>query len=337
MNERIRRIDESDFQQVSDLFNNRKSVEELKWLYTDPNDIATYNAFVSIDANDTITGVIGYITGTYLYNKNSVVGVIPMNWQIKKNYKGMSGVLLFKKILEYGDFALAIQGSNVAQDLYKLFKYKYISKAHTLSKILNIKGFFIYTKGKGWLNRFGLTSLLLPSLFFNFVKKNSRSNSIKLLPYDGILINNNKSDYFSKILTNEYLNWAMRCPLLKSHAFNIFSNKEHIGSCLLYINEVNSVKVGRFVHLSFLGKDKSLWKNVINECLRFLKNEGCCLVTTLAHNKFCVSGFKSSGFLNIKIGDKPIFIRDTKDILKNIDLETWHLQYSEGDKAYRDF
>jgi len=118
MAEIIRRIEEKDFKAVSALYNGRKSVEELIWLFTNPEDSNSYNAFVAEDKENEIIGVCGYVQSTYFDNKINKSGVIPISWKISSDYKGMAGVLLFKKIISLGDFGITIAGSDTAQNLY---------------------------------------------------------------------------------------------------------------------------------------------------------------------------------------------------------------------------
>lgn len=338
MSDKVRRIEEKDFQSVYELFDHRKSIEELKWLYTNPENDLIYNAFVSVDINSNITGVIGYITSEYSDNSTTSSGVIPMTWQLKKDYKGIAGVLLFKRILKEADFAIAIQGSMIAQDLYKLFKYKYLSSSYSYLNILDLRKFNKYTRGKNIFKRLALTAVLLPSYLKNILRGDSFDSQINLSPFTGKIDENIvQPNVFGKVITKEYVDWMLKCPLLDTYAFNIKNGNEHIGICILYIKELKNVKLGRIVHLPFLGNDELLWKQVIRTCLTFFKKNDCCLVSGIAHHKMCHKGYKKSGFINIKIDNKPIYIRDGKKHLARVDLTNWHIQYSEGDKAYRNF
>ena len=48
------------------------------------------------------------------------------------------------------------------------------------------------------------------------------------------------------------------------------------------------------------------------------------------------SCFSSSGFLKLRNTSKPLFVKRKNDNLAFFNLQNWFLQYSEGDKAYRD-
>ena len=338
MSDKIRRIEEKDFQSVSELFDHKKSIEELKWLFTNPDNHLVYNAFVSVDANNIITGVIGFISSVYSDSNITSIGVIPMSWQLKKDYKGIAGVLLFKKILQKGDFAIAIEGSKIAQDLYKLFKYRFLSRSYTYVKILDLKNYFKYTKGLKLITRLGLIGVCFLNYLKNPIRKSHKDVEVNLSTYDGVIHKNIvNSNSFGKVITKNYVDWILNCPVLKSFAFNIKKGNENIGICIFYINEINNVKVGRIVHLPFLGNNELLWEKVISECLTFFKKKDCCLVSGLAHHKMCQKGYKKSGFYNIYPDGRPVYIKDANKKLETVNLEEWHIQFSEGDKAYRGF
>ena len=65
MPEIIRKLEVADIEKVASLYNYRKTVEELKWLFTDPDDINNFNAFVAINEQDKLIGVIGYSLSVY--------------------------------------------------------------------------------------------------------------------------------------------------------------------------------------------------------------------------------------------------------------------------------
>jgi hypothetical protein len=182
-----------------------------------------------------------------------------------------------------------------------------------------------------------MVGFLLPSYFKN-LKKKSWDDKITLIEYDGnkILEEKVSSTIFKKKITKNYIDWLLNCPTLKTLAFHIKNKNENLGICVLYIQKVNNFNRGRIVHLPYLGANEEIWKNVIARCIAILKKENCCIVTGLAHNNLNQLGFLKSGFLKIKEHRKPIFIKDSTKKIVNYDLNNWFLQYSEGDKAYRD-
>ncbi len=336
MAEIIRRIEERDFEAVSAIYDGRKSVEELKWLFTDPDDSTIYNAFVALKGQDEIIGVIGYLTSIYIQNKTEVKGVIPISWKIKSNYKGIAGITLFKEVFKKSDFGITIEGSKSAQNLYSIFKFKYFSNIDVYYKILNIPEFYNSLNLKNFFKKTGLFLFLLPS-FFRKTNKESLYKDVEFINYDGnnFLEDREYDIVFKKKITKNYIDWLLDCPILDTYAFNIKKGKENLGVCILYIQKINNVKKGRIVHIPFLGFDNNIWNSVIKKCLTFFRKEGCCVVTGLAHHKMSHLGFVGIGSKKIKKHHKPLFIKDINHNLTSINLDNWHLQYSEGDKAYR--
>ena len=327
----LRYIEDQDFNAVANLYNNRKKPDELKWLYKDPYspNINKYNAYVAVD-NNTIIGVIGFVKSDYIYEDKLYNGIIPITWKIKDGYKGIAGILLFKKIFSQSEFALAIEGSEIAQNLYSVFKYKKVSECYMFYKVLRVKSYYKSLNNKSFLKKIGLISYLFPTLFISKSKK-----EIVLEKFNGKNIESLKNNnIFRKKITNEYVKWFLECPNLKSYAYTIKINGLYHGCCLMYID---SNKRGRIVHLSHLGSNLNLWNSVINECIIFLKKESCNFVSVLTHNDMAIKGYKKANFKHINNHVKPLFIKDENNVLpKSIDLLNWHIQYSEGDKGYRD-
>lgn len=337
MAELIRRIKEEDFQGVSNLYDGRKSIEELKWLYTDPNNSDIFNAFVAVNEKNVIIGEIAFSLSNYIQDTKEVYGVIPMNWKISREYKGMAGILLLKKVLSLGDFGITIGGSKTAQNLYPLFKFKYLSNIDEYYKILNLTQLFKSYKRKSLIKTIGMISYLIPSYYKNPSHK-SLYLDIELIDYDG---NNfvSERDYknvFKKQITKKYIDWLLGCPTLKTYGFSIKKGNEYFGICVLYIQKINGINRGRIVHIPFLGNDKKLWSSVINKCITFFKKEECCIITGLVNHNLSHLGFSKSGFTKIKKHAKPLFIKDDNQNLSSININNWFLQYSEGDKAYRE-
>lgn len=339
MAEKIRRIEDGDFQAVSALYNGRKSVEELQWLFTNPDDQSIYNAFVAIDKENQVIGVIGYVLSDYNHGGNKrIKGVIPISWKLLPDYKGMAGVMLFKKILALGKFGLTIAGSETAQDLYKLFKFKYVSDIDHYYKILNAPNALKSLHRKSIVKTLGMFGFLLPS-YFKKSKTRLLNGNIKLIPYDGVhyMQETAYDDIFKKTISKNYIDWLLHCPILKTYAFNIQYKNKNLGTCVMYISGKGKNSKGRIVHLPYLENDIIIWESVINKCSNFLRQEGCCMVSGLAHNKENQIAYQKAGFIKIKKHSKPLFIKDSQSVLDDIDLNNWFLQFSEGDKAYRSF
>ena len=337
MPEIIRKLEEADIEKVASLYKYRKTVDELKWLFTDPEDSTNFNAFVAINEQDELIGVIGYSLSVYTDGNLGISGVIPMSWKIADDYKGFAGVQLFKKVLSLGEFGIAIGGSDTAQKLYPLFKYKFLSNSYEYHKLLHPKNALLSLKRKTPIKTLGMVGYLLPT-YLKTTVPNPITKDIELLPYNGddFMDEPNYKDVFRKKITKNYIDWLLRCPKLKSYAFKIYHGKKYLGICVLYVQKINHFNRGRIVHLPFLGINNELWLAVIDHCIRFFRAEQCCLVTGLAHHPLNRSAYTNSGFMTQRNHGKPVFIKESMNALETFNLSNWYLQYSEGDKAYRD-
>ncbi len=333
--ESVRRIKEDDFEAVSALYNGRKSIEELKWLYTNPNNSKMYNAFIAVNKNNEIIGEIAYSLSTYVQGDQIVKGAIPFNWKIIDNYKGLAGILLFKKVLSLGDFSFAIGGTNKAFSLFPLFKFKESFRIHQFYKILDLYEFSKSFKRKSKRKTLGMIGYLLPSFFY----KSHRNlyPDVEFLKYTGLnfIKEQNLNKTFKKEISKNYVDWLLACPVVQSYAYLIKKGNINYGICVLYIAKTKKYKRGRIVHLPFLGNDKRLWNTVISQCTHIFRKEKCSFITAQSYNQFVTSGYLDTGFIKIDKHNHPLFIKDPKNKLKSINLEDWHLQYSEGDKFYR--
>ena len=337
MADTLRRVTSTDLGKISELYKFSKSVEELVWLFTDPEIPDKFNAFVAIDKKKKIIGVIGYVLSNYVQGEKIIQGVIPISWKISSDYQGFAGILLFKKVLEYGDFALAIQGSKIARKLYPIFKYKYVSKSDVYYKILNFPGFYNSIKNRNLFKRLAIMVLLLPSGFTSLRRK-STYEEVRLIPYDGQNFVEEKrfNNVFFKRINKNYLDWLLSCPSLNSFAFSIKKGANYFGMCVLYTQKQNSITRGRIVYIPFLGDDKKLWLDVVNECIIFFKKKKCSLISVLVHHRMCHNLFSKAGFIKRKNHCKQIYLKDNKSKLESLNLTDWYMQFTEGDKGYRD-
>ncbi len=339
MPDRIRRISkEEDFQKVSALFDYKKSVKLLKWLFKDPDNQDVFNAYVAENDKNQIVGIIGYESSIYKQGENEIKGVIFMSWKISTLSKGMTGVLLLKRVLEQGDFGFAYGGTKVAQNIYSIFKYKYIFNMDIYYKILDLKGINVLFRKSIIIKRLVKIGLSFPSYFTNPPKK-LLYKDLELLQYDGnnFIEENSVDSVFSKKITKNYINWLLDCPTVESYAFIIRSGNDYLGICVLYMQKIKNNKIGRIVHLPFLGNDKKLWVSVIEKCIFFFRKKGCTVVSSLANHYMSEQGFLKSGFSKKSRDSKSFYIRDNNKKVSPINLNDWFFQFSEGDQAYRDF
>ena len=336
MSLKIRRLIKEDFPQVSKLFDSRKTIEELEWLYYNLEDPSIFNAYVAVDDQNTIIGVDAFILSSYSYNNNQIIGVTPITWMVKSDYKGMAGISLFKKVLEHSNLSIIIGGSQTSLDLYPLFKYRAISKISMYYKILNLTAYYKSLKDKSVKKRIKMLLYLLPSRF-KYAAKSNLTKDIEFIAYARNNYEEEKivQNVFEKKLSKKCLDKFLDCPLLQSHAYLIRKNKQHLGFCVLYIDDIDGIKKGRIVHLPFYGTDHKLWNSTINYCVKLLKKAQCCVITIQAQHHLYRKACVDNGFINIKTHDTRIFLRDLEGSMKDVPDSSWNLQFSEGDHAYR--
>ena len=335
MAETIRRLEDSDFTQVSALFNDRKSIRELKWLFCNYDDQNIYNAFVAIDEHDEIIGVIGYSISEYFQNDKTIIGIVPLSWKLSEEYKGFAGVQLFKKVISLGRISFAIDGTNIAQRLYPMFGYQFLTDNNVYYKILNIKNVCLSLKKKSRIKTIGFIGALLPTYLYNKQRKSQASN-VSLVRYTGDNFKAEKEykGVFRKKITKAYIDWLLGCPVLKTHAFCIFYNNVFLGICVLYVQKINEFNRGRIVHLPFLGHDLTIWTAVLGNILNFFRKEQCCFISALGQHTINKAAYRSTGFLSPKGYVRSVYLKDNDRILTATKPENMFLQYSEGDEAY---
>jgi len=334
MAEQIRRITGDDFHDISTLFDFKKSIEELKWLFTDPENSNRFNAFVAVNDDNSIIGVIGYIVSIYKQGEKEVYGVFPVSWKILSGYKGFAGVMLFKKALKQGDFGMAIGGSKTARALYTIFKYSYLTERHKLFKIFSLRKYFLALE-EPFTKRILKTLVLIPG-YFRKINTKSVYEDISFVKYDkNSFVGEIYSEkVFHKSITNNYIEWLLQFPLAETYAFVVKLGKKTMGVCVFYILEVNKSRRGRIVYMPYLGNDIKLWQSVVNKSFDFFKNENCAYVTAVSTNRISLFGLSSGMFKFFK--SQPIYIKDTKHKLEDINVNDWYMQYSEGDRFYMD-
>jgi len=334
----IQRIaNDDEFVGVYDLFEEEKSIKELKWLYSDPNDNELYNAFVAKNEMNEIIGVIGYQASTFIKGKKELIGVTGFTWKVAPNIKGMHGVLLLKKIFDHGSFVYSMGGTQDSLKFYKLFNFKKINTYTKYFKILNLSEYSESLKKDSLKRRIGFLGLLWPSLIKNRSKR-MLNKDLVFENYENNFISAQDDDkIFRKKITKNYIEWLLKCPFLNSYAFVIKKNDLHLGICVLYIQNVNGINIGRIVHLPFLGYDTKNWVSAIDKCLTFFKMKKCAAVSGIASHKMNHQGFKKTGFIGNRLTSKPIFLKDVDQRLKMSQIDSWFIQYSEGDMPYLGF
>ena len=338
MTQIIRRIEEKDFEEVSKIHDFDNDVEELKWLYRDTEDENVYNGFVAVNANNEIIGSICYKFFNYYINGTKTLCVVPANWILKSGYKGIAGVLLFKKVSNLGEVSVAVEGTAVAQKLYTMFKYKNVASANCYYKVLKVKSFYTGLKRKNYLMKLAMFGYLLISYFKTSLKKNTYTD-VHLIPYDyknfvKPLVDNS---VLQKEITNSFIDWLLDCPSVKTLCYVLKKGDQELGMCVMYIKEQNKIFIGRIIQLPYLGMDNKLWVSAISKCVEALRNYNCSVVSIVSLHHSMNIGIKNSGFEKIKRHSLSIYLKDKEDKFKLLNTHDWHFLFSEADISFRNF
>ncbi len=339
MAEKIRLVERDDIQKIVSLYKGEKTYEELNWLLRDPYDLSKYSAYVAVNNDDEVVGVIGFFISHYAFGDKKIVGAMPMSWKIADGYKGISGVNLLNKVLSQGQFSMTVQGSDIAQKLYYAFNLKVIGAARVYIKVFYPRSYFISMKERGLYSRLGNFVSAMPSYLNKYQQKQKKSLSIceiginqmsKNVPY----LN---KEYFEKEVTFEYLRWMASCPILETHLFEIHNENVFMGYCLCFIKSfANGTSRGRVVYKPNFGNNKKLLRELLSYLQDFFIKRGCCSITILALDKTSSDVLEEQHFVNCRRKQKPIYIKSKNGALKNLTTDKWYMQYTEGDKAYRD-
>lgn len=338
MADSIRKIEEKDFEEVTKLFDHDNDLKEIKWLFSDPNTPNSFNAFVATNSENEIIGVLGYKYTSYFQGDNEIEIVIPMNWIVKSNYKGFAGVLLFKKVSELKEVAIAVWGAPKAKELYKMFKYKHLIYSDNYYKVLKPFSYFRIIEGSSMLKKFALFTYLMPS-YINFKYKKKNTYDINLVEYNYNNFTQEKlyDNIFAKRVTKNYIDWLLKCPSVETYGFVVKKGDEGLGICVLYKKKINNTYKGRIVHLPYLGDDYKLWSSVIDKCSSFLKSQGCCFISAIGIHKTAKSAFSESKYTLFKRHSEPIYVKDGDNKIEPFNIDNWYFQYSEGEIAFRNF
>ena len=285
----IRKLLAVDFPEVQKLFVDKKVLNELKWLFVNPDNESEINAYVAEKDND-IIGVLGYSMSDFNINGKSVKGIIPMSWMVAPDHRGLAGIQLLKEVLNLGEFGFAITLSETAKKVYPIVKLKLRTSATVYQKVIRpypIKSGLI----KFIFSIFGFTFGGVHDLF------NTRNKDLKLNEinnYEQGLSNEMSiaQPAFSNIVSSNKVKWLLHCPTIdRKYYFQIILKNEIIGFIVCYVNKnKKGVIRGRIIHLSYLGEKDKIWRQVIRETESRLRKDKCSVVTVLAKNTTFGSG-----------------------------------------------
>jgi hypothetical protein len=329
----IRQTTIDDIPHISALYKSRKIEDELKWVFTNPYNTELLNSFVAIDDNGKIFGAIGYSTSTYKIGEKEFSGTVPMSWIIHPDHKGFAGIQLFKKAIEMSEVGITIGGSQAAKNIYPVFKLKYVGDINSYIKVLKPLKYF-FSLNTDFIHKCGNLLLTIPS-FLSFKKADTQD--ILLKPYSSSTESEtNKTEVLQKQITDPYIQWLLNCPVVEAFAFHVYYKNQFMGNVVCYKSKENkNINGGRIVYLPYLGNDIKIWQSVIYSLEKFLKSQGCVSISGLGFHSETKKAFESLGYVDFIRKRKPFYVKDNKNLLEGINLLDWHLQYTEGDKAYR--
>jgi hypothetical protein len=332
MSTEIRKTKKEDLVQIAGLYQDRKRLEELEWLYINPENLKDYNSYVAVNENKQIVGAIGYAINQYVYKNSKLKGVVPFSWIVANEYRGIIGMQLLLKVYKSGDFGFTLEGSEMAKNIYKAAKLKHALDARILVKIINPVRYF-QTSNKTIIKNILKTMYYLRGIIK--LKTLPTDSSIEIIGYDNESVKDN--DYTDAFMMEENeirIKWLLSCPLVDSYCFLIKKDIRCLGYIILYIKK--EISRGKIVHISHLGNSSILWDTAISFIINFFKSKNCCSVSVLAHNREFMSALIRSGFIKY-IKKYNVFIRDISNKMDSGMLDTWHLTFYESDRGYINF
>ncbi|MBN1952327.1 MAG: hypothetical protein JW801_14095 [Bacteroidales bacterium] len=331
----IRRTQVRDLQQIENLYEHSKVSEELRWVFSNPENPDELNSWVAFDEVGNLAGVVGYAISGYTYLGTTWKGVISMSWMVAPKYRGLLGIQLLKKALGQADFSFTLAGSLEARSLYHAFKLNYIRDANTYFKLFRPYAYMKSWQGRSLPRRIFYMARLYQTFLAGI--PSLKESALQLVP-SGIFPEYSESDScFRKEMTAGYYKWLLDCPLHETQGFHILRGETVRGVAVCYIRKTSgNTSRARIVHVSTLD-DFNEYKSVIGQLSRFLIDRGCSSVSILANQSDFRKSLKKLGFVKLRTKKKPYFINDRNKILPSqAILSEWNIQYSEGDKAYRD-
>jgi hypothetical protein len=328
MSTRIRKTVKSDLASIVDLFQGRKKVDELHWIFSNPYNEAEYNSFVALNDENEIIGVIGYTADRYVYGDKKFTGALAFNWSVLDKYRGFASVKLLQEVYKSGDFGFGLHGSEYSLPIYKVVNLHYYSDFHILVKMIDPLGYLV-TLNKSVPKKILKTLFYLPGIFNRPGK--DEDPSIRITPFDGQAIQDNgNTGVFRLEETDTRIKWLMKCPIVDAYGFQVKRGNTPLGVIVLYIRK--ETRRGEIVYVSHFGEDIKAWNTVITFAIKFFRVKKCCAISAMASNQTFIRILKKHLFMNDKHTYKW-FVKDPRGNLINIPLNTWHLTFGESDRA----
>lgn len=342
MKYKIKKIRQEDLKDIysfyNELYNDKpfkiKSLELLRWLFSDPLRSDDFCGFVARDEANKVVGIIGYALNEYQYMQKKYTGVVPMSWLVSPSARGILGIQLLLKALKLGDFAFTIHGSKIALEVYHAVNLKYVTQGYAYTKVLNIIR-YIKSDKKSFIKA-GIRSLI----YHGRIRSSPGIKGMKITEYRGEPSHSNVNwNSLSIVPTNERNQWILGCPIVESFSFSVIHHNKTIGTCICYIHkDSNDIKRGRIVSIPNFGNDLIAYRFIISELEKYLHARGCCVISVLALNGVFRIALRNQGYRTLKrISKVFVFLRDPEKILKFIPISEWHLMHYEKDLGFQGF
>lgn len=333
----IRKATEKDLDAIGGLFPTRKDDSQLRWpLSSDIND-NTLNSFVAVTEENRIVGHIGYVVSHYLYNESEWMGTYPILWIVSSDYRGSGiGKRLMNSVIDAGDISILFGGAEIARSMTPIFGFITKLKIFTYFKILNPIGYF-QSSGDSFQKKTA-KALILCYNSSKRIKYAPFKQGIRLEEYSGggIARDLAKNNVFHNNQHKTYIDWILRCPFVNSYAFTIKRNNDDIGMAICFMNRNKKGTIaGRIVHLSYLGDDLNVWRQVLANLEAFFREKGCSSISTLVSHPIYSKSLKDLGYATFKNSYLPFYLVDRKNVCSHIPDDFWHLTYVEGDLCPR--
>lgn len=308
----IRKTLESDLKGIYELYNGKKSMEEIMWALKEFEGRG-YRSFIATDEKSNIIGHIGYLISTYTFKNSNFRGLHNMMWVVDPSIKGGAGLKLFAENIKMADFGFAIGASKFTKALFPLINYKYQFNIYQYYKFLN--------------------PFVRPKIYH-------KNLSIEKVSSFDISINDNYTceNTFYNSASKTHIEWILNCPLVNSIAFKIKEEGKTIGLAICYIKtRFKIMKIGRLVHVSFLGKDEKTWSQVIKLINKYFFEMNCYLVLVPASIDIFINALVENGFMKSSRFFKPFYLDNSKNNIPLDNSSEFHLTFLESDLGYRNF
>ena len=321
----VRPTTEVDLEGVARLWLPRKrDPQTFKWLLSGGGE--ELRSYVAV-AGDKVVGHIAYVMSDYRYKGKTYKGVFTIEWKVDGGDGKQAALSLYSKVLKLGDFTFVIGGTDVVAQIYPHLKFKVPLHVSRFLKVTRPLQYF-KALNNNFLKKIPKTvfysrNLLLPKL-------PSRNGDVELSAYEGNQPNIANDSVVANELRNDHVQWLMNAPNLTTYPFTIRRNGKAIGMALCYIQNTGGIITGRIVHVSSLGEEVDLWRQVVDKLDNFLVEKGCCVITSMASHPLFEKALRDNRHVFLR--KSPFWLRDTK---KHFTDAAWHLTYLEGDLAYR--